>query len=306
MKRTVISILVFAFLFSVGLSAASKFQYDAQKKADAFSTERPLLILAFDITMESREEYETKIFVPDLSFKAKIKKFFTGKEQGYDKVETNTRTITMINRLKLYTESKRKMYEVQEITPSIIDTKSKRIFDGEDFFDIKRNTQYSMVKINTDFIALSVLPDWYYMHKRYMKDAIETEEPVNGKTYRFINGKILRYYLDKDTLMPVIIEFDSSDKYNKDKKIVNKVVFGPKTFKQGKHDIVNKVSIYKDDKLVKQFNVSVLRTVELLKDFVFDPEIQSKDVKQPPKKRKVTAAATEGKAETKTDEAKED
>ena len=290
MKRTVLSILALVFLFSAGLSAASKFQYDAQKKADTFSSERPLLILAFDITKEKQEEYETKTFVPDLSFKAKMKKFFTGVEQGSERIDTNVRTITVINRLKLYTESKRKMYEVQEVSPTEINVTSKRIFDGEDFFDMKKKTDYAMVKINVDFIALSVLPDWYYMHKKYMNDAVETSEKVDGKEYRFINGKTMRYYVNNDTGLPAIIEFDSADKRDSEKKILNRVVFGPQTFKKGKHEIVSKVSIYKAGALVKQYNVSVLSTVELLKDFVFDPDTQSKDLSKWPKKRKVPAA----------------
>jgi len=301
MKRTVVSILVLAFLFSPGIFAASRFQYDAQKKADMFSAERPLLLLAFDITKERQEEYETTIFVPDLSFKAKVKKFFTRKEQGSNKIETNTRIITVINRLKLYTESKRKMYEVQEVTPSEISIISKRIFDGADFYDIKKNTSAIMGKINADFIALSVLPDWYFMHKKYMKQSVETEEKVNDKTYRLVNGKTLRYYVDKDTQQLAIVEFDSADKNNKEKTVINKVVFGPQTFKQGKHDIVNKVSIYKDNKLVKQYNVSVLKTIDAIRDSYFDPEIQSKEVNRPPAMRKVKAAESEGKAEPKAE-----
>ncbi|OGF45032.1 MAG: hypothetical protein A2231_00515 [Candidatus Firestonebacteria bacterium RIFOXYA2_FULL_40_8] len=306
MKRTVLSILALTFFFSMGLFAASKFQSDAQKKADSFSMERPLTVLAFDITKEREEEYETTTFVPDLSWKAKVKKFFTGKEQGTDRIDTHTRTITVINRVKLYTESKRKMYEVQEVTPSEINVISKRIFDGEDFYDIKKGMSAKKGTINVDFIAVSILPDWYYMHKRNMKDAIETEEEMDGKVYRFIKGKSIRYYVDKDTQQLGIVEYDSADKYNKGKKILNKVVFGPATFKLGKYNIVNKVSIYKGGKLVKQYNVSALKPIDVLKDSFFDLEIQTREVNKAPKKRKAVAAgaATETKSEAKDSEEK--
>jgi|GEM_PF-2112226 len=304
MKRTVVSILALVFFFSAGLHAVTKFQFDAQKKADDFSMERPLIILAFDIAKERQEDYEIKTFVPEKGIKATLKKLFTGKEQGTEQIETGTRNITVIDRLKLYTESKRKMYEVQELTPTEIKTISKRIFDGIDFFDVKKNSGASMVKINPEFIALSVLPDWYYMHKKYMKDAVETEEKIDNKSYRFVNGKTLRYYVNKETMQIAIAEFDTTDKNNRERKTVNKIVFGPGTFKYGKHNIVNQVSIYKDNKLVKKYNVSVLKGIDVLKDFVFDPEIQSKDLNQPPKKRKASAAEgkTAGQPDTKAQE----
>ena len=183
------------------------------------------------------------------------------------------------------------MYEVQELTPTETRVISKRIFDGTDFFDIKKNSSASMVKINPDFIAVSVLPDWYYIHKKYMKDAIETEEKFDNKSYRFVNGRDMRYYVDKDTMQLAIVEFDTTDK-GKNKKVVNKIVFGPGTFNSGKYKIASKVSIFKENKLVKQYSVSLLKSVNVVKDLAFDPDIQTRDLNNQTRKRNVQSGAT--------------
>ncbi len=288
MKRTIVAVFSLVFLFSAGFPAASRFQTELQKKADTFSSERPLLVLAFDTTREKKEEYTNEVFIPDTSFMGKVKKFFTRKDSGKYKTETIIRDVKVTDRLKLYSENKRKMLEVLEVSPSDIYVKSKRIFDGGDFWDIKRKAGSSIGKISVDFIAASVLPDWYYMHKKYIKDAMEIEEKVDGVTYRLIKGK-MRYYVNKDTGLPAIIEYDTTEK---EKKVVNKVVFGPGTFRQGKYDIVSKVSVYKNNKQIKKYNVSVLNTVEMLKDQVFDPETQTREVNRPPQKRKVPGEKT--------------
>ncbi len=289
MKRTTVLLLALIFVFSSGLFATSAFQQTIEKKASAFNRERPLLILGFDITREGVEEYEVKTFIPDTSFFTKIKKFFTKKDYGVEKIDVATRKAVITSRLKLFTSDAKKSCQIQEITATEVATNtvinSVRVFADNEFWEAKRGFDAKKTKISFDFLAASVLPDWIYMHKANLKEAIETAEKLNGKTYRFLNAKWIRYYVDTDTLMPYTIELDVQE--NK-KTHLYKIVYSPQTFSYGKQNITKKVSIYKDNALLKEYRVSVLSTADRLNDMVFDPAIQSKEIRRMPAPKAVT------------------
>ena len=290
MKRTIVFLLALAIAFTSGLSAASLFQKNAEKKADDFSAKRPILILAFDITQEKTEEYETKKFIPDTTWQAKFKKFFTKKEYGTTEVETHTRNLTLTDRIKVYTQEKSKSMQMQEITSSeatsVTVLKSVRIFTEGVFWEIKRGADQRRAKINIESVAISILPDWYYMHRLYMKEAIETEEKLNDKLYRLINSKWIRYYIDKDTMLFNTVEIDLTEK---NKIVTYKVKFSKETFVYGDLNLPKKVRIFREDKFQKEYMVSVVGTVDRVHDMMFVPETQQKEVNRPvPKKKKKT------------------
>ena len=278
MKRTTVFLFALALIFSSGLFAASAFQKTIEKKADGFSGQRPVLILGLDVTREGVENYEVKTFIPDTSFMAKFKKFFTKKDYGVEKIDVLTRKATIINRLEVYSSDKKKAIQAQEITiteaGSVTNVSSARIYSDNEFWEVKKGSA-SKTKISFDFIAASVLPDWIYMHSQYIKEAIETGEKLNGKTYRFINGKWIRYYVDTDTLLPNTIEVDVKEK---NKTTVYKIVFSSQTFAGGNVNIPRKVTIYKGNTLFKEYQISVVRTTGSVRESIFDPAIQSKEL----------------------------
>ncbi len=278
MKRTAMLLLALVFVFSSGLFATSAFQKSIEKKANDFSNQRPLLVLGFDISKEGIEEYEVKTFIPDTSFMAKIKKFFTKKDYGVEKIEIRTRKALITSRLKLFSLDKKKACQNQEITATEVATvtgvNSVKIFSDNEFWEAKKG-EFKKGKISLDLIASSVLPDWFFMHSQFMKEAVETAEKLDGKTYRFINCKWIKYYIDTDTLQPNTIEVNSMEK----KKAVSyKIKFSQDTFSAGKVNIPRKVSIYKDNSLFKEYRVTLLNTTDRINDSVFDPAIQSKEL----------------------------
>ena len=279
MKRTAVLLFVLTCIFSSGLFAASAFQKTIEKKASDFNSSRPLLVLGFDVTREDVEKYEVKSFIPDTSWQAKFKKFFTKKEYGTEQIDTYTRKVTITTRMKLFTLDKKKSCQFQEVTSTEVATNIKvntiKIFGDNEFWEIKKGYPAAKQKISLDFIAMGVLPDWIYMHSQYMREAIETGEKLDNKTYRFINCKWIRYYVDTETLMPYVIEIDSTERK---KAIVYKIMFSAETFTQGKVAIPKKSFIYKNGVLLKEYNISVLSVVDRLNEMVFDPYIQSKEI----------------------------
>lgn len=299
MKRTAVLLFALTLIFSSGLFAASAFQKTLEKRGSEFNGQRPLLVLGFDVTREDVEKYEVKTFIPDVSWKAKLKKFFTKKEYGAEQIDVYTRKVTITKRLKLYTLDKKKAYRTEEVTVKeiakeggadagteiVTNTKvsAVKIYTDNEFWDVKRGVPPVRTKVlSLDFIAMGVLPDWIFMHSSYMKEAIETSEKLNDKTFRFINAKWIRYYVDTDTFMPNTIEVDSKEGR---KAVLYKITFSPETFTYGRVTIPKKAFIHKDNKPFREYQISVLSAVDRLNDMVFDPALQAKELNRtvPPK-----------------------